>query len=103
MTRIEAVLARLREAGSKVSSLDSPYELESPSFGPGCHDAEIDELEGEWPLPLDYREYLSRCRQIVAEDVFNGYSLFSPIAVGLSDYYDGVIRKPHWKRTLMLV
>jgi hypothetical protein len=65
--------------------LESPYELESPSFGPGCHDAEIDELAGAGPLPQDYREFLSRCREIVAEDVFTGYFLFSPIQVVTSD------------------
>lgn len=85
MSQIEKVLNRMKEAGAKLSILDFPYPIEVPEFGPGCHQVEIDEIEENWPLPTDYREYLLLCRYINAADVFNGYFLFSPIGIATAD------------------
>jgi len=81
MTRIETLLKRMRVAGPKILDLELYYEAEAPSFEPGCHEAEIEEIEGAWPFPPDYREFLLRCRRVDAGDIFNGYFLFSPIGV----------------------
>jgi hypothetical protein len=54
MSRVETALNRLRESGARVASMDSPYPLSAPSLEPGCQEAEIQELEGVWPLPQDY-------------------------------------------------
>lgn len=85
MNLVEAVLNRLRDAAAQIPGLDSPYPLAVPSFEPGCQDGEIKEIEGAWPLPSDYREYLSHCRRIDASDVFNGSFVFSPIQVATND------------------
>lgn len=83
MSRIEAAIARLREAARRVPLLESPYPLHGPHLGPACCEAEIEELEQvvRGSLPSEYREYLATCRRIDAEDVFCGYFLFSPLRI----------------------
>ncbi len=82
MTRIEAAMARLRQCAERIGSLQAPYAREMPFFGPGCCEAEIAELLGNRaPRLAEYGEYLRLCRRIDAADVFNGYSLFSPLLV----------------------
>jgi hypothetical protein len=82
VSRIEAALNRLREAAERIETLDSPYPLRKPSFGPGCCAPEIAELLGEGATRVsEYAEYLCLCRRVDAGDVFNGYFLFSPLLV----------------------
>ena len=65
--------------------MDSPYPLMAPEFGAGCHEAEIEELEGKTRLADGHREFLLACRRIDASDVYNGYFLFSPIVIATID------------------
>jgi hypothetical protein len=86
VSRILAVLQRLRDCAARVPDLESPYPLHSPAFGPPCCDAEIDELLGSAASRVsEYVEFLRLCRRIDASDVFNGYFLYSPVAIAASD------------------
>ncbi len=79
MSRASEALDRLRKAGAALSTLESVYPLEAPTFGPGCCIGELDELQEKCPLPEDYVEFLALCRRVVASDVFNGYYIYSPL------------------------
>lgn len=78
---LEATLERLRRAGDRIPSLESPYALLAPTFGPPCCAAEVAELDDlfQGALPSDYLKFLALCRGIVAMDVFNGYQVYSPL------------------------
>lgn len=82
MSSVAQVMDRLRAVGDLVPRLERPYQLAAPRFGPGCCEAEIDELLGEDRTELaEYAEFLSRCRRVDAADVHDGYFLYSPLLV----------------------
>jgi hypothetical protein len=85
MSRITDTVERLRALAAQIPTLESPYPLEAPEFGPGCHEAEVEELEGRTRLPERYREFLLTCRRVTARDMWNGYFLFSPIGVATTE------------------
>ena len=86
MSYISEYLDRLRLASSMMAS-NSTFPIAEPIIGPGCSSGEIEELQeiSRNALPIDYLEFLSLCRRVVAQDVYNGYFIYSPISVGHFD------------------